>query len=344
MRTITRQLPAPPHFCLVSTALSHGWHECAPMSWSHGGQCLQIIERLGTRACRVSITQPTGAQAQPEGAAATGDVAEPAPIVVSMEAEDLTDEEADEVLGRMRFALALDVDLTEFYELCRDHPVLRAAPGIGAGRWVRSPTMFEAIIKTICGTNVTWLQGVKMINRIAQLGPHVPHFRHLNAWPSAREVLRAGEPYLDDVCRLGYRTESILALCLDVRDGRTEIEELPALVADASVPTEDLFRKMLLVRGIGPTSAHYLLTMLGRFDRLVIDTATVAHVARFHLNGRKPTKQRIERIYARYGRWKNLVYWVEHWLTWGTAAGILRGAGLEPIGVPKRRSRGAGDG
>ena len=28
---------------------------------------------------------------------------------------------------------------------------------------------------------------------------------------------------------------------------------------------------------------------------------------------------RVEEIYAPYGRWKNLVWWFEHWLEWLTA-------------------------
>ena len=52
--------------------------------------------------------------------------------------------------------------------------------------------------------------------------------------------------------------------------------------------------------------------------------------AKVHLNGKRPTLRRMEKIYARYGKWKNKVWWYEHWLTWGTARSIVREAGLEP--------------
>ena len=148
-----------------------------------------------------------------------------------------------------------------------------------------------------------------------------------------REILRASETYLNEVCRLGYRTESILAFCRDACEGRFDPEALDAMASDPNVGSDDLLAQLRSIRGIGPSSAHYLLGFLGRHDRLSIDSATIAHVAQMHTHGRKPTPNRIERIYAPYGRWKNLVYWCENWLTWATAAGILREAGLPRPGA-----------
>lgn len=183
--------------------------------------------------------------------------------------------------------------------------------------------MTENIIKAVCGTNVNWTQAVKMINRIGQLGPNVPHFRSQNAWPTPREVLRAGETYLKDVCRLGYRTGAILNFCRDVADGKFDPESLDALAADPNVPSEELVRILRTVPGIGPSSANYLVGFLGRHDCLSIDSATFAHVAAIHTNGRKPTIKKIERIYAPYGKWRGLVCWLESWLLWGTARQML---------------------
>jgi len=44
--------------------------------------------------------------------------------------------------------------------------------------------------------------------------------------------------------------------------------------------------------------------------------------------GRRPTNRQIEDIYAPYGRWKHLVWWFEHWLTWDTAKALLHEAGV----------------
>lgn len=300
-------------FSLAATVLGHGWHECAPMSWSEGGRCFQVILRNGKSACRVSVT--AGKPARRE-------------VLLNVAVDGPTVDEAllPHVESGVRRMLSLDEDLTEFYEVCRAHPTLHVLPKIGAGRTLRSVTLTEDILKTILGTNVNWNQAVKMINRLAQLGPIVPHYRSLNAWPTPREILRAGPRYLNEVCRAGYRTESILELCDNVVSKRTEPEELVRLAADPAVSSDDLLAHLRAIRGIGPTSAHYLLGFLGRHDRLSIDTATVAHVSRTHLNGKKATPKQIEDIYARYGRWKNKVWWFELWLEWDTARRVVEEA------------------
>ncbi|UCC29209.1 MAG: hypothetical protein JSU86_13515 [Phycisphaerales bacterium] len=313
IRATTLQVGRP--FTLKATALSHGWHECCPMSWSEGGRCFQIIERDGDRAYRVSVV---------EGARRKQRVT----LRVTIEGDAIRSAWIPRVKENLRLVLGLDQDLTEFYAICGDHPTLHVIPRIGAGRALRSAAMTENIIKALCATNVNWTQAVKMINRIGQLGPPLRHFVSLNAWPTPREILRAGERYLTEVCRLGYRTESILALCRDVCDGRIDPEALTGLARDENVSSDALLAQLRAIRGIGPSSAHYLLSFLGRHDRLAIDSSTIAHVARTHTTGKRPTLKQIERIYAKYGRWKNKVWWYEHWLTWETAEQLVREAGL----------------
>lgn len=320
MQVLSRPIRVHTPFSLKATALSHGWHECAPMNWSEGGRCFEVIERHDDGAMRVSVTQ---------GARRRGITT----LEVTVEGRAIDDDVVERVCGRLHVVLGLDQDIGRFYALCRDHPTLHVLEKIGAGRGIRSYGMTENIIKALCATNVTWTQAVKMINRMAQLGPPLRHFVHLNAWPTPREILRAGERYLTEVCRVGYRAESILAFCEDVCKGRFDPDRLDELAKDPAVESDEILALLRSIRGIGPSSAHYLLSFLGRHDRLSIDSATVAHVARTHTRGRKPTHRKIERIYDRYGPWKNRVWWFEHWLQWDTARGLLREAGLDGAAV-----------
>ena len=305
--TLTVRTP----FSLKATVLSHGWHECAPMSWSEGGRCFQIIERQRSSAYRVSVV---------EAGRARGSVA----LRVMVAGTGLDTPLLSQVCKRMRFVLSLDQDVSGFHAICKSHPILHVIPTIGAGRGLRSASMTENIIKALCATNVNWTQAVKMINRLGQLGPSVPHFANLCAWPTPREILRAGKSYLKEVCRLGYRVELVLSFCRDVSDGRFDPEGLIDLAASANVSSDEILARLRSIRGIGPSSAHYLLSFLGRHDRLAIDSSTVAHVARTHMKRKKPTVRQIEELYDAYGRWKNLVWWYEYWLTWETARSILR--------------------
>ena len=198
MQTTTTTLSLPPDCSLKATVLSHGWHECSPLSWCEGGSCLQLIERGPNGLVRVSVTGLRGRRRS-------------AKLEVRLEAQTkLGRAELSRLRALLCHVLALEQDLTEFHELCRTHPKLHVLPRLGAGRLLRAPTVAENVIKVICATNVTWAQAVKSINRLAQLGPALPHFVHLNAWPTPAEILKAGPDYLKGVCRLGYRADFIL--------------------------------------------------------------------------------------------------------------------------------------
>jgi len=312
VRSTTLRVRGP--YSLKANVLSHGWHECAPLNWSEGGRCFQIIERHKKNTFRVSVTQVAQRK-------------DNATLRIAVDGAEISDAIMAQARVSVRRVLSLDADLTEFYEICRRHPTLHPIPRLGAGRGLRSSSMTENIIKVLCFANVNWVQAVKMINRLAQLGPTVPNFANLSAWPTPREILRAGEKYLVEVCRVGYRVDSILTFCRDVCDGRFDPEALFELTESDEVSSDDLLEQLRSIKGIGPTGAHYLLSFLGRHDRLAIDSSTIAHVARTHRRGRKPTPKQVEAIYKPFGKWKNLVWWVEFWLTWDTAKQILKEIG-----------------
>src|SRR5262249_35862644 len=70
-------------------------------------------------------------------------------------------------VGRM---LRLDEDLSRFYALIASDPDLSWAAA-GAGRMLRSPSVFEEVVKTICTTNTAWSATVRMVSALVdQLG------------------------------------------------------------------------------------------------------------------------------------------------------------------------------
>ena len=80
---------------------------------------------------------------------------------------------AAELAGTIRHMLRMDDDLSPFYARGAEDPELAWAAE-GAGRMLRSPTVFEDVVKTICTTNCTWT---------APLGVGRPvHARVRSAW------------------------------------------------------------------------------------------------------------------------------------------------------------------
>lgn len=321
------RLAPPAPFLLKAVALSHGWHELAPFSWSEAGQCLQVILRQKDTICRVSVLQIGRSPSRPR-------------LKVILEGRDLTRTTCDPLLANVRTILGFEHDFAEFHDLCARHPELRLLPRIGAGRLLTAPSMTENLVKAVCGTNIAWGQAVRMANRIGQLGPSFRHFQSLSAWPTPIEILKAGPRYLNEVARLGYRTESVLAICRAAQRGpaakggsvvkktaaapESPLDPESILTMNRNGATTDELRKALIsYRGIGPASAAYLLSLLGRHEDLSVDTVTIAHAAEHHFGGRKPTPKEVRAVYEPYGKWKNLVYWFENWTRWDTAKKLL---------------------
>src|SRR6266545_4239225 len=76
----------------------------------------------------------------------------------------------DVLRAKVAHVLRLDEDLTPFYAVAATDPELAWAAA-GAGRMIRSPTVFEDVVKTICTTNCTWTATVRMVSALVeQLG------------------------------------------------------------------------------------------------------------------------------------------------------------------------------
>ena len=103
----------------------------------------------------------------------------------------------------VRHVLRLDEDLSELYALLAADPDLAWAAR-GAGRLMRSETVFEDVIKTICTTNCAWSATVRMVTAlVAELGEESDRGRR--AFPTPAVMADAPEAFYREVVRAGYR-------------------------------------------------------------------------------------------------------------------------------------------
>jgi N-glycosylase/DNA lyase len=207
------------------------------------------------------------------------------------------------ILAQLRHMLRLDEDLSGFYAVARDDPALVWAAD-GAGRMLRSPTVFEDVVKTICTTNCAWSGTIRMVTALVdQLG--VPARSGKRTFPTPAAMADAGEDFYRDVARAGYRGAYLRALADDVASGTLDLEELN----DPELPVDEVEARLLALPGVGPyAAAHVMLTSLGRYSRLVLDSWTRPTYAR--LNGRKAADRTIERKFRRYGDYAGLAFWL----------------------------------
>ena len=230
-------------------------------------------------------------------------------------------------LERLRSAVAhvfrLDEDLTPFYEAAAADPELSWATA-GAGRLLRSPTVFEEVVKTICTTNCTWSATVRMVSALVEnLGETAigapqqgPHGR---AFPTPEAMARKSSAFYTETVRAGYRGEYLRALAKSVASGKLDLEAL-GRASPEELPDDEVAAQLLALPGVGPYAAAHVMMLLGRYSRLILDSWTRPKYLR--VSGSKRAKDTtIERRFRRYGPYAGLAFWLyltRDWVDAGT--------------------------
>jgi N-glycosylase/DNA lyase len=207
--------------------------------------------------------------------------------------------------------LRLDEDLSGFYAAAGEEPVL-AWVTRGAGRMLRSPTVFEDVVKTICTTNCAWSGTVRMVSTlVGSLGLAAPGASDRRAFPDAAAMASAGEEFYRDVARAGYRGAYLRALSEDVASGDLDLEAL----GDPELPDAEVAERLLALPGVGPYAMAHVMMLLGRYRRLILDSWTRPTYRR--LSGRpRVTDKGIERAFRRYREFAGLAFWLTLTESW----------------------------
>ena len=210
------------------------------------------------------------------------------------------DARSKRVLPVVRHMLRLDEDLSRFYALIAEDPELSWVAQ-GAGRMLRSPTVFEDVIKTVCTTNCAWSGTVRMVTALVE---------HLGiegrTFPSPAAMADAPGEFYTDVARAGYRGPYLRAIARSVADGTLDLEQLDGR---SDLADEEVAERLLALPGVGPYAAAHIMMLLGRYGRLILDSWTRPTYAR--LARRTTVKDStIERRFRRYKDFAGLAFWL----------------------------------
>jgi len=211
----------------------------------------------------------------------------------------------DTLASTVAHLFRLNDDLSGFYAVARGDGEL-AWSAQGAGRMLRAPTVFEDVVKTICTTNTAWSGTRKMTNALVDnLGVEAPGGGR--TFPTAESMAEVDEAFYRDVVRAGYRGPYLKKLATDVAVGTIDLEQLN----DTALSDEEAAAQLLALPGVGPyAAAHVMLTSLGRYSRLVLDSWTRPTYGK--LSGARTALKdaTIERRFKRYGEWAGLAFWL----------------------------------
>ncbi len=207
--------------------------------------------------------------------------------------------------------LRLDEDLSPFYAAAAADPELAWVTS-GAGRMIRSPTVFEEVVKTICTTNCTWSATIRMVSALVEhLGEAAPGSTEGplgHAFPTPEAMARKKGAFYTETVRAGYRGEYLRSLARSVASGKLDLEALGTASAD-ELPDDELEARLLALPGVGPYAAAHIMMLLGRYSRLILDSWTRPKYLR--LSGAKQAKDStIERRFRRYAPYAGLAFWL----------------------------------
>ncbi|HUP21085.1 MAG TPA: hypothetical protein VM778_14205 [Gemmatimonadota bacterium] len=292
------RIDSPPDFDFTATVASHGWCVLAPLAWDAEAGTLEAPLRLPRgRTTRVRMEQPGGRGA---------------PVVVTAVAgagsrAGLSDPDGRAVGAAVSRMLRLDQDLSTFHARCRDagSPFDRA-PGAGFGRLLRSATAFEDLAKILATTNTAWSGTKGMVARLVDVAGRD------GAFPTAAEVAAIGPERIRSEARWGYRAASLAGIAEAVASGDVD----PARWETWEGPSGELEEEIRALPGFGPYAAAHALALLGRFDRIGVDTVFREFVRRRHFpKARKvPPDRRMLAVYEKWGEWRMLAYWFDLWV------------------------------
>ena len=325
----------PDPFDLDLTVRSHGWYDLAP--WKY-----DAVRRVLARPLRLSTGRVVGAEvAEGPGGLLFRVLATGRPTAA----------EAREAQAQVRAALGLDEDLGPFRALASalevrraaaapvvgpagvgtgpaagtgagrrtparrardaDLPDLRWALSRGAGRLLRSPTVFEDAVKTLCTTNCSWSLTRAMVGRLCEtLGEPGPGGEQ--AFPTPAALAARPESFFRDTIRAGYRAPFLRTLGREVASGRLDLEPL----RDAPVPSLELRRRLQALDGFGPYAAEHLARLLGRHDFLALYSWTRERLRVLRGRRRPPGDALLRRWFAPYGAYAGLAMWLEVTADW----------------------------
>lgn len=282
-------LEARPPFNFHSVVKSHGWLQLTPFLYDETDQTLRYTDRLQDgRVLQYSIARAPGG--------------------VQVISPPLSAPERKEIIRKVTWMFGLDQDFSSFYKAARGEPKLRKARRNAHGRVLRSPTFFEDVVKTILTTNTLWAatrsMTTKLVNAFGSAGPD-----GTRAFPSPQQVAAAGQAALRNNVRVGYRAPALHELGKRVASGELDIEAFKT----STLPTLELRKELLRIRGVGPYAAANLLMILGRPDFIPIDTYALKMVSLEWHRGRKITPAHVERAFNRWGEFKGLAFWFWDW-------------------------------
>ncbi len=292
-------LTPPAQFHFRATVESHGWPQLAPFRWEADAGVLWRPEEIGDAVVLLALRDASEA-------------GRPSVAVEIQHAAPLAPADLETLRRRVGRMLSLDTDLTEFYRLCADKAGFEGVRQRRKGRILRCGSLFEDLVKTLLTTNISWAGTKSMTRRLVEtLGAPTPWDTTMRAFPGPARLAGAADRLRSGELRLGYRGPYLAELAERVDAGALDL----AAWEDDSLDAGQLYKALRGVKGVGDYAASSMMLLLGRAERIPVDTWARTLMRRQLFAGQDPTDRQIAGAFAEFGRWRGLAYWCYDWET-----------------------------
>jgi 3-methyladenine DNA glycosylase/8-oxoguanine DNA glycosylase len=177
------------------------------------------------------------------------------------------------------------------------------------------------VIKTISTTNTLWAATRSMTRKLVdQFGAQLNSAGRVvssdsdarieaKAFPTPEAIAASNPNFIQEKIRVGYRAPAIHDLAVRVASGKYDLEALKT----SSLPTLELRKELMTIKGVGPYAAANLLIILGRHDFIPVDSIALTVVSHEWYKGKPVTAKEVEKHFEKWGEYKGLAFWFWDW-------------------------------
>ncbi len=283
-------LDAPEHFSFRQTIYGHGWSQLLPFKTDNENLRLSYVfgNLKNELPLAATISENKGK------------------IAIEIASNDIKTINKEKILNDARHILRFDDKLREFYQIVAADREFAWIFEQKAGRLLRSPTVFEDLVKTVCTTNCSWALTKKMTaNLVEKLGEASATGE--KTFPTAEKMAGVPTEFYRAEIRAGYRSAYFAELAEAVAAGKIN----PESWLDADLPSRELKKEMKRIKGVGDYAAENLLKLVGRYDGLALDSWLRAKFYQKRNNATVCADREIEKFYARFEKWRGLAIWFD---------------------------------
>ena len=276
-----------------SAVESHGWSRLYPFECAdrvlHWTMCLprgsatDVRVRWGPQARRLSI---------------------------QVTAPQVTTSDVVYVRNRVRWMFRADERFDDFWLACAAKKRMVKCSQLKLGAMLRSPDLFEDIIKTLCTVNCTWRNTIAMVQMLCERYGNVsPTNQNRFSFPAPCSIAEQTETDLKNA-RVGFRARYIKKCSEIIASGELNLDDL----IQNQDPSE-LRETLLALPGIGPYAANHILVLLGHYHYVPCDSEVCAYLGLPVGTPQAKVEEIVSHRYREWGKFAFLAYRFERYVT-----------------------------